>query len=64
VFLAAGTTHTAYMVLTDLGTDTGVLIGPSVFSTIPVPEPSAVALVAVGVGGVGLLAFRRRFSLK
>lgn len=60
VFLATGTTHTAYMVLTDLGGDTGVLIGPSVFSTVPVPEPSSCAMAATAAAGLAWLAHRRR----
>lgn len=61
VFLASGTTHTAYMVLTDLGNATGVLIGPSEFSTIPLPEPSTYALAMVGAGALALTARRRRY---
>lgn len=61
IFLAAGT-HTAYMVLTDLGNATGVLIGPSEFSTIPVPEPSAFALAACAAVGLAHMARRRRRS--
>jgi hypothetical protein len=57
--LTAGT-HTAYMVLTDLGNATGVLIGPSVFSTIPVPEPSALALAACAAVWLAQLARRSR----
>lgn len=60
VFLATGTTHTAYMVLTDLGGDTGVLIGPSVFSTVPVPEPSACVMAATVAAGLARLVRRRR----
>ncbi|MFM8531300.1 MAG: hypothetical protein ACKOD2_16825 [Ilumatobacteraceae bacterium] len=39
IFLAAGE-HTAYMVLTDLGRPTGLLIGPTEFSKVHIPEPS------------------------
>lgn len=49
VYLTAGT-HTAYMVLTDLGGDTGVLIGPSLFTTEPIPAPATVSLVALALG--------------
>jgi len=59
IFLAAGT-HTAYMVLTDLGNATGVLIGPSEFSTIPIPEPSAFTLAATAAAGLAWLARRRQ----
>lgn len=59
IFLAAGQ-HTAYMVLTDLGNATGVLIGPSEFSTIPVPEPSAFALAACAAVGLSQLARCRK----
>lgn len=59
IFLAAGT-HTAYMVLTDLGNATGVLIGPSEFSTVPLPEPSTFTLAATAAAGLTWLARRRR----
>lgn len=59
IFLAAGT-HTAYMVLTDLGNATGVLIGPSEFSTVPVPEPTSLTLVSTAAGGMALVLRRRR----
>lgn len=59
IFLAAGT-HTAYMVLTDLGNATGVLIGPSEFSTVPIPEPSTFTLVATAAVGLTWLARSRR----
>ncbi len=58
IFLAAGE-HTAYMVLTDLGNATGVLIGPSEFSTIPIPEPSTWVMGLAGIACAGR-AFRRR----
>lgn len=58
IFLAAGE-HTAYMVLTDLGNATGVLIGPSEFSTIPLPEPSTWVMGLAGIACAGR-AFRRR----
>ena len=59
IFLSAGT-HTAYMVLADWGNATGVLIGPSEFSTVPVPEPSSLALVSAAAGGMALVLRRRR----
>lgn len=59
IFLAAGT-HTAYMVLTDLGNATGVLIGPSEFSTVPIPEPSTLTLATTAAAGLTWLARRRR----
>ena len=59
ISLTAGT-HTAYMVLTDLGSATGVLIGPSEFSTAPIPEPSTFTLVATAAAGLTWLAHRRR----
>lgn len=48
IFLPAGT-HTAYMVLTDTGSDTGVLIGPSLFSTDPIPAPASVSFMAMAL---------------
>ena len=56
IFLDAGT-HTASRVLTDLGDATGVLIGPSEFSTVP--EPPAYAVAGCGIAALGLPAQRR-----
>ncbi|MFM9025573.1 MAG: PEP-CTERM sorting domain-containing protein [Planctomycetaceae bacterium] len=59
ILLAAGT-HTAYMVLTDLGNATGVLIGPSEFSTAPLPEPSTLALASIAACAQAVWSCRRR----
>jgi hypothetical protein len=56
-YLNAGA-NTAYMMIHDTGGQTAALIGESTFGVVPTPEPSTMALAALG--GASLLWFRRR----
>ena len=56
-YLEAGT-NWAYAVIDERGFYTGVLVAQSTFTSVP--EPSALSLLGVGLGGVAVVGLRRR----